>query len=885
MIQGVRRREEADGLDLSPRLVVRLGALLKHRLAVTRAAIDAGRAGSPIENFLLSDALLREAPDLRADRFAELAATIEPGLSLQGPDADGWRVIALREEILAEEGWQEAEEHAEAAGASSPAPSDDRIALMPSGGSARGLKPLLSEEERRRFLGPQKLSEARFRLLISGKAEDKAEALRIIAFGPLSEEDKIRFLARGLVDGEASVRREAGELLAGLGLHADVVAVVRELAMGMRGTEYSLERLARVAASLREREREVALLVLATALRDEERGSVKAGIIRALEAFAGFADEGLLRTVLPAVSRALAADFRAVADACAGLLAAWRERNPEICERLFLDEFALAASPDAALLYAGILAHADLTEDGRRALAGALAGGIEGERYRGDRLWRAGDALACLGAPAFEAIRSIFPRMDGPARVFLVGVLDRLVREGPPEDETRVRVVEFFLEILRAEERPVRIAVFESSLLARERFPAAVESAIARQFLENLRHCGSGTNFRNVEAAFIAFGRGAIEPLREFIRDGLDYAGKDWAVQMLGQVIASLPVERPGGAEPAVDDAIRFLRPYYTLPYVSNGVLAIALGEMCRSPGATPSLVEEVVEEFFSKIGRVPYVADLIDALRRAALGPSLGAPLRGRIVDWLLACVRRDVPRDGVTVETDPAGRLVFRADPRTDLLTEMIPRAVRGLAEIAVSGTVSPEDRDRIVDELIARRQLTLRGDIHWGPYNEEVLVRALLRIAEGEAVGDDDVARILEALEGQLYRGAIARAIGEILRVRPTSQRLGIVAARFIIPLARQVVQSTRGRPQSGLSAGDFCAALASLAGRPALGRTQEEGAHLRQAVVAILLDRARGDSQEAASALRDLAGAPGLPEDLRRRIRSRIEGLGSLGHLPG
>jgi len=482
--------------------------------------------------------------------------------------------------------------------------------------------------------------------------------------------------------------------------------------------------------------------------------------------------------------------------------------------------------------------------------------------------------------------------------------MDRMAREGLLPDETRVGVAQFFIEILRAEERSVRIAVFESALLARERFPPEVESDIARQFLENLRHCGAHTNYRNIEAAFISFGRNAIEPLREFIRDGLDYAGKDRAVEMLGQVIAHLPMETrdpfipradwrdpfipradwPGRPDPVVDDTIRFLRPYYTLPYVSNGILATALGDICRSPGVSPALAEEVVEEFFSKIGRVPYAADLLVALDRAALGPCLGDTLRRRIIDWLLGCIRQDVPRDGVTVETDPEGRLVFRADRRADLLTELIPRAVRGLAEIAASAAVSGEDRERIIDELIARRQLTLRGGIHWGPYNEEVLVRALLRVAEADGARDDDVARILEALEGQLYRGSIARSIGEILRGRTESARPGAVAARFIVPLARQVVQSARSGPQSGLSAADYCDALACLAGRSALGRTPEEGAHLRQAVVAILLDRVRGDSSEAAGALRDLAAAPGLPEDLRRRIRITMEGIERLGRLP-
>ncbi len=109
-MQGVRlgRDELIRTFGISRRLAVRIGALSARGLTVTATLLEIAGPGSPLEKYLLLPELLDSAETLSASIAQRLAA--QAGVEAEGlltvVQTEEARVLALEEELLAEEGWQ-----------------------------------------------------------------------------------------------------------------------------------------------------------------------------------------------------------------------------------------------------------------------------------------------------------------------------------------------------------------------------------------------------------------------------------------------------------------------------------------------------------------------------------------------------------------------------------------------------------------------------------------------------------------------------------------------------------------------------------------------------------------------------------------------------------
>src|SRR4051794_17901054 len=108
MIKGVRRPEEVSGLGLSSRLLVRIGALLKKKVAVSLPVLESARPNTPGETLLLDSKILEVGSALDAELLKNIAAsrpeTKELHCSIAAAE-DGYAVICLEEELDSVDGW------------------------------------------------------------------------------------------------------------------------------------------------------------------------------------------------------------------------------------------------------------------------------------------------------------------------------------------------------------------------------------------------------------------------------------------------------------------------------------------------------------------------------------------------------------------------------------------------------------------------------------------------------------------------------------------------------------------------------------------------------------------------------------------------------------
>jgi len=162
-------------------LLARVGALLKKKLSVSIAALEAAAPNSPLEAFLLRADLLAAAAtlDTAAVKWLAQSAALDTPLAVDADDG-GMRVICLDDEVDAASAWttDSAQPLSIRTNAAAPA----RISARDSAGT----------EGAGAVFGEDHLSRTRLKLMTSASAAERIEALRVLAYAPLTSRAKGR---------------------------------------------------------------------------------------------------------------------------------------------------------------------------------------------------------------------------------------------------------------------------------------------------------------------------------------------------------------------------------------------------------------------------------------------------------------------------------------------------------------------------------------------------------------------------------------------------------------------------------------------------------------------------------------------------------------------
>jgi len=236
------------------RLATRVVALLSRRLDVTATLLAAAADEAAVAQLLLAPELLRGEQALTQpalqDRARQCGMSEWELLRLIGPDEDGWRTLALEDDLLAEQ-------------APLPSQGQDDVRDL---SLVRATPREMSVRESRELFTPEEVARLKLTVLTSQNADERVECLRKLVFAPMEGAQKAGVFLSVLTDREAEprVRREAVRSLEQIGFRSDMAEAVRGLFQNDAAeTVYAIRRLS---ALLGEAQQAEAALVLAVVL-------------------------------------------------------------------------------------------------------------------------------------------------------------------------------------------------------------------------------------------------------------------------------------------------------------------------------------------------------------------------------------------------------------------------------------------------------------------------------------------------------------------------------------------------------------------------------------------------------------------------------------------
>jgi len=799
---------------LGDRLAVRLAALLARKVDVSAAAIECLKDSPALQHAVLHPNLLERAEQLDTDQLRSL---VLPGEALPAQlivvEREGWRTIALEEELLAEQG-------AEGEG------SGDQLPVL--GGKGAVLHP----SEIAELFSRRDIAELELTLRTSADANEKITAIRRLALSPAGESEKLALFALALTDRDAQVRGEAAEALTSLGLAPEVADDARALAEGNpRQKRAAAQRLGSRIRQAEALEMGVLLRIIAGTLRHEPALDTRRLLIRAVEELG------------PEVRRVLLILGRFCPHDVYGLLQ---------------DELESVADPASRSLLLAVAGELAASKEQRADVCGQAVAQILASDDPAVQCLPLANVLGQFGEQAVAAIEPRLLEAPEAAQEALVRLLDVLATRPKTPKATRARIGGLLLAALQRGERSARLAVIQSTATMDPAVRVATRRALATELLGCLQEYANPGILDAIETTVVRLGHPAVEPVVELLGAEGRPRPRVSAARILGLVVRRLGPGRGAMARRAIDRAVALLDG----DFPDRGALARALGEACAGPAADEPTVARVAALLRARVLDKPLAHAALAGLASLCLSPHAAAALKVDLASFFSRLLERDLPEiEAKSLEGDD--ETVYAMGGEVTTYTELVPSAIAGLSHIAAcsSGTL----RQQALDALLHTWRRIADGDLQLGPGNTERLLDALHAIGTRDDMGDEAREAIAEAVALR----------GDFLPTCRVLAELCVAAGGALAPRAARLADELLEREASArqLTEDERATLLGALVRLATAAELGPEAGRLRERIVGAVVDADKRELEAASDLIAQLHDAPAISAELKKRLATR------------
>jgi len=717
---------------------------------------------------------------------------------------------------------------------------------------------------------PEEIERLKLVALTSARREDKIEALRRLAYSPLSMQEKADIFLGRLADPDADIRIEAAQLLRGIGLDGDIAEAIRELEHGEEAQKlFAIDRLGRRMALGAGLDVGAGLIALVWRLREERTPAVRRQLLERLEeaapviASAPARAEELTRLLVTL----FASDPIGVGSQARRLVRKIGAEIPGVLREVLWGELDSTSAGNVRVFILQLLcALADADDDERlpEALARQIATAEEsdvGFRTLGDQLVRLGDV-------GVRALLAVFPGARLAQQTYIARLVTDTSRFTSISAEVKEEVASLFLNLLSGHQREVQMCVVQTQFPMDRDLSDETRAKLADQFLAHIHLFGFQSDIENIEGTIAQAGLAAIEPLVERLGPRSSDEDRVRAARVLGE-LALREGERAAAGEGEGDATRDALLESLGDGFPNKTVVFAAMGKVVSAPVIPAETVELVARNLLERRDAEDLGYRVLEALGHLAASPHVNVERVDQIEKLFRAQLEAELP-DIATEQSEEEGVAVFEIGAEAEMYTDAVPAAVRGLAHIALGRSAATERVAAVTGFLLDLWEKVASGELQWGPPGASALVSALTAIASGERVGVEHKVAVVKSFARKMGQVPALEALGVIFASEDRSVDLGRLAAAAGIAILRRRVDGKFPEEDR-----EHCLrVLASIIGRQALDCSTELTRHLREDALEELFDGIRDNVEGAYEMLAKLRANERLDEEFRETIQKRL-----------
>jgi hypothetical protein len=842
------------------RLATRVVALLAKRIDVTATLLAAAADEAAVAQLLLTPDLLRADDSLTQPGLQERARQCGMAewelLRLVGPDDEGWRTLALEDDLLVER-----------APVPTPAQDDVRDLSLVRAGPRE-----MSVRESRELFAPEEVARLKLTVLTSQSPEERVECLRKLVFAPLDGAQKAGIFLSVLTDREAEprVRREAVRSLEQIGFRSDMAEAVRGLFQNdPRETVYAIRRLS---ALLGEAQQAEAALVLAVVLEvfDQQRDvEALSELLCLIARSAGILvgnyqkTQQFFETALRHLERdfdALRADVEDALNACAACA-------PTLTADLLWRELERNESPRVRSLLLSV--YETLESDPER--AGELARRAVGELLNPDlpesEKTRLRYGLVRVGEPAVLVALRRLGQASGVERAELIRLVDVLCTESEVSDGTVQEAVTSLVDLLKLADSLTRRSIVQASVLGSPRVEPQLQEQLARELVALMAELSMPGILDSIQATLERIGPAALRPATSFTARAYPSEAAQRAALAIGHIVQNSP-DRVADeiASQVLDLCLRLL----DSPDVTDGTFTIPLAAVCGYTKEGARHFDASLRRLRDPLWSLPYTMDALDALGIMAGSDNASGEHQEELFELFDSIVIYQT-RTGMGVRRETADGPVYEFGREIDFDIRVVPAAVKGLERICVSSQASNEMRTAIVKRLLVLWEGVSKVRVIWGPAAIEALIVAMCSAACSPLSSVLMKVHLGASLLRSLNKLSVVRSIGRIGAQVDDSAQLH----QFILQAGEQLLDEwEQCEIQDGERRLALLQSVGLVAANPAMDAASPLVRDLREYALQALFRGLREGMAELREPLLRMRDCPGLPEEQKREIDERL-----------
>jgi len=842
------------------RLAARVVALLSKRLALTPTLLAVAADEAAVVQLLLSPELLRSDEALTQQWLQERARQCGMAewelLRLVGADDEGWRTLALEDDLLAEQAALTSEERIE----------PRELGLV------RAAPREMSVRETRELFAPEEVARLKLAVLTSQNADERIECLRKLVFAPMDGAQKAGVFLNVLTDreAEARVRREAIRSLEQIGFRSDMAEAVRGLFQeDAEETIYAIQRLSALLADAQRAEAALALAVVLEVFDQQKAAPTLRELLRLIARSADILVGNGQKTgqFFQTALRHLARDFDALRPEVERALSACAGQAPELAADLLWRELERSESPRVRSLLLSVCE--SLESDPSR--AGELAERTVGELLNPDlpesEKTRLRYGLVRIGEPAVLVALGRLGQASGVERSELIRLVDVLCTESEVSDQTLQKAVTALIDLLKLADSVTRHSVVQAAVLGNPRVEPGLQEQLARELVGLMAELRMPGILDSIQATLERIGPAALRPAVSFMARAYPSEAARRAALAMGQIVQDSPdgVDAEVGRR-ILELCLRLLDD----PDLEDGTFTIPLAAVCGYTREGAKHFEASLRRLKDPLWKLSYAMDALDALAIMAGSDNARGPHQEELFQLFDAIVTYQA-RTGMGVRRETEEGPVYEFGREIDFDIRVVPAAVKGLDRICVSRQVSPELRTAIVKRLLVLWEGVSKVRVIWGPAAIDALVKAMCSAACSPMASVLMKVHLGASLLRHLNKLSVVRSIGRIGAQPDESPQLH----QFILEAGERLLNEweecelqDEERRLALLQSAGFVAA------NPALDADAAPVRDLREHALEALFSGLREGMVEVREPLLNLRDCPGLPCDQKQEIDERL-----------
>ena len=861
----LNKGELIEKFGLSNLMAIRIGALLGQRVGVTEAVLEMAAQGGAAEKMLRHPKVLKLAGQIDTEALHAVAS--ETGAADEGPfvvvESDGWRTIALEEEMLAEEAWS-ADDGAETMDAG------PQQALVPMSNRQSSLSQnVLDADELSAAFSPDEIAQLKLSALTSTDSGVKIESMRRLMFAPIGDEEKGAILLKILIDPISKVRAEAVTCLRTLGFDSSLAEAVTALVESDEaGKVFGADRIGRQLDGASEQETFIVVELLLEQLREAPSTRVVESLVRALGAAGPFLSksETHLKQLVDACILRLASGERELAGAQRRALLEIGRHDPNGVAGLLWEEVETTQAHDVRVFLMTTICQLDVKGELANVIAEAVAQEMVEPEVDEDSRLRLRYGAARLGAVCLGPLLSRLPVVTPEWQCTIIGVLDAISTERPVSRADKTLVASRLLDLLKVADRQVSICILQTRICSDEGVEERVQAALAREFLGNLREFLLPDVQERIKAALVRIGPRGVTPILDFVEDAPNEEDSMVAMRVLGEIVEEhghrIELEGVHRAEQIClgcwhDDAM------------THGSHVYALAHLCARGLLSEEATNRLAAECRERLWEVPYPFDALEALGILGGSPHCDLDHKVAIARILIELVERKPPEEiGSEVATEDGVVYVFGKE--TDFDTIVLPLVVRGLERICLATNTTRSLRGNIIKCLLDVWGTITQYKVVWGPLAVSALTEAIGRIGGDGHTSLPYRVHIARVLSRHVDRFSVVMSVGELFMRAGSSPELDALA----VEAAGKMIDEWDVPDVTVDERLGFLLSLARTLSREDLDPEDKHVRSLRRRGNDLHFDALKGGLLAVREALTLMKECPTLPQRQRDEIEDRL-----------